>query len=88
MSENFRHLLFPALLPLAFLALALMPVEVIGCRNRGILALVIALASGGAAIACSIRALKLKHKGSPDSGRWVVSSLILTVPVIAMIVLA
>jgi len=88
MSENFRHVLFPALLPLAFLALVLMPVEVIGCRNRGILALVIALTSGGAAIACSIRALKLKRLGSPDSARWVVSSLILTVPVVALIVLA
>ena len=88
MSEKFRHVLWPALMPFAFLALALTPVEVIGCRNRGILALVIALTSGGAAIACSIRALKLRHQGSPDSARWVVSSLILTVPVIAMIVLA
>ncbi len=81
-------MLLPALMPLAFLALALTPVEAIGCRSRGILALLIALSSGVAALACSVMALKLRYRGSPDSARWGVSSLILTVPVIALIVLA
>ncbi len=38
MSRFFRHIFLPAVAPLALFAIALTPVEVFGCRNRGLLA--------------------------------------------------
>lgn len=86
--QKYRHILFPALMPLAFCILVQIPVHVIGCRNRGILALLIALTSGIAAIGTSVIGLRERMRGKPDSTRWIVSTLILTVPVVALIVLA
>jgi len=88
MMQKYRHVLLPALMPLVFFILAQIPVNVIGCRNRGILALLIALTSGIAAIVTSVIGLRGRMRGDPDSSRWTVSTLILTVPVIALIILA
>ena len=81
-------ILLSTIMPLAFFIIAMTPVNVIGCRNRGILALLIALSSGIAAIVTSVLGLKERMRGSPDAFRWVVSTLILTIPVIGLIILA
>ena len=86
--QKYRHILLPALMPIAFFILAQIPVHVIGCRNRGILALLIALTSGIAAIGTSVIGLRERMRGNPDSTRWIISTLILTMPVIALIILA
>lgn len=86
--QKYRHILLPALMPLAFIILAQIPVHVIGCRNRGIIALLIALTSGVAAIVTSVIGLRGRMRGDPDASRWIVSTLILTMPVIALIILA
>lgn len=81
-------ILLSAIMPLAFFIIAMIPVQVIGCRNRGILALLIALSSGIAAVVTSIIGLRERMRGNPDASRWIVSTLILTIPVVALIILA
>jgi hypothetical protein len=44
-TRTFRHIVLPALAPAAFFLVASTPVEVLGCFNRGLMALTIALAS-------------------------------------------
>jgi hypothetical protein len=72
--QKYRHILLPALMPVAFFILAQIPVHVIGCRNRGILALLIALTSGIAAIGTSVIGLRERMRGNPDSTRWIIST--------------
>lgn len=71
---------------LAFLAVWAIPVDLIGCLNRGLAALTIALASGLMGIFISLAGLRRGFQGDTDF-RWIVSALILTVPVILMIIL-
>lgn len=83
-----RHVAFPALLPAVFFAVAFSPVAVLGCRDRGLLALLIALASGCWAMRAAFAAAKERARGDSDAFWWVISSIVLTVPVVAMIVMA
>jgi hypothetical protein len=88
MSRITRHFLIPAFAPLIFLAIALTPVDVFGCRNRGLLALSVSLISGLPALAMAIIALKMRIRGDLNSVWWVASTLVMSIPVVAMIVLA
>jgi len=88
MLEKYRHILLPAVMPLAFIIVASIPVEAIGCRSRGILALAIAFTSALAALATSLVALRMRFRGRAGSDRWVVSTLILAIPVVALLALA
>jgi hypothetical protein len=83
-----RHILVPAVMPVAFYAVALTPVEVLGCRTRGLIAVLIALVSGLTAIGAAIIATKGRLQGDADSQWWIAGSLILTIPVVALIVMA
>ena len=83
-----RHAIVPAIMPLLFLAVALTPVELLGCKTRGLIALSIALVSGLAGLGTAVMALKGRVKGEASSLRWIVTTLILTIPVVAMLVLA
>jgi len=75
-------------MPVLFLAVALTPVEVLGCFVRGLIALLIALISGLAALVAAIVGLKGRVRRDRNSIWWVLSTLILVIPVIAMIILA
>lgn len=88
MNRNLRHILIPSILPLAFLAVAATPVEVLGCRNRGLLALLIAFISVLAGLGAAVRAVKGRRRGEVDVDRWVVSALILAIAPVALIFLA
>ncbi|MGC1453911.1 MAG: hypothetical protein WA946_01810 [Nitrospirota bacterium] len=87
-SANSRHIVYPALITMFFFAVALSPINMLGCRTRGLLALVIALGSGFAALFTAFRALKVRLRGDGDSQWWVISTLILTIPVVAMLIMA
>jgi hypothetical protein len=80
--------IIPSLLPIAFFAVAATPVEVLGCRNRGLLALLIAFVSVVAGLGAAIRAAKGRRRGEAEAVRWVVSALILAIPPVALIFLA
>ncbi|EKD83246.1 MAG: hypothetical protein ACD_39C00793G0004 [uncultured bacterium] len=75
-------------MPLLFFVVAATPVETLGCRNRGLLALTISFSSGIAALTTIIKALKIQKNGVDSAKWWICSALILTVPVIALLILA
>lgn len=65
-----------------------MPVDVLGCRNRGLLAVVIALAGALVGLGVAILGARKKLRGDPDTHWWVASSLILAIPAVAVIIIA
>lgn len=87
-SRTLYHIFIPAILPIAFFAVAATPVEVLGCRNRGLLALLIAFISVLAGLGAAIRAVKGRRRGEADVDRWVMSALILAIAPVALIFLA
>ena len=82
------HVILPALMPVLFFVVASTPVEVLGCLVRGLLALLIALVSGLAALGAAIVGAKGRVRHDRNRIWWVASTLILVIPVIAMIVMA
>lgn len=83
-----RHFLVPAIMPVLFFSVALSPVDLLGCRTRGLIAFSLALVSGLAAIGTAVMALKGRVKGEAGSETWILTTLILTIPVVGMLVLA
>lgn len=75
-------------MPVLFFVVASTPVEVLGCLVRGVIALLIALISGLAALGAAIVGAKGRVRHDRNRIWWVMSTLILVIPVIAMIVLA
>jgi len=71
-----------------FFIVASTPVEVLGCAVRGLIALLIALISGLAALVTVTIGLKGRVRCDKNSIWWVTSTLILVIPVVAMIILA
>jgi hypothetical protein len=88
MNRLAKHILLPAILPLLFFMIALSPVEMLGCRNRGLLALAVSLISGLSALGTAFIGVKERIRGDSKAMWWVLSTLVLTIPVVAMIVLA
>jgi hypothetical protein len=88
MKRIVYHVIVPAVMPVLFLIVASTPVEVLGCFVRGLIAMVIALISGLAGLVMVIIGAKGRVRNDKNSIWWVMSTLILVIPVIAMIVLA
>ena len=88
MKRIVYHITLPAVMPVLFFAVASTPVEVLGCFVRGLIAMLIALISGLAALATVIIGAKGRVRHDKNSTWWVLSTLILVIPVIAMIILA
>ena len=88
MTRPFRHIFLPALAPAAFFLTASTPVEVLGCFNRGLLALSIALASVIVGLVFAIKARRSRRRGDAHSHWWALSALILAIPPAALLVLA
>jgi hypothetical protein len=83
-----NHIVIPAMMPVLFLVVASTPVEVLGCAVRGLIAMLIALISGLAALGAAVIGAKGRVHHDKNSIWWVLSTLILVIPVIAMIILA
>jgi len=88
MKRIVYHVIIPAIMPAAFFVVASTPVEVLGCLVQGLMALLIALISGLAALVAVIIGLKGRAHHDKNSIWWVTSTLILVIPVIAMIIMA
>ncbi len=82
------HIMLPTIMPVLFFIVALTPVEVLGCVLRGLIALLIAMMSGLAALGAAVSGVKGRARYDRNSIWWVASTLILVIPVIAMIFLA
>ncbi len=83
-----RHIILPAIIPALFFAVAAMPVDVLGCRKRGLLAGLIALAGALAALGAAIMGLKGRLQGDQRANWWMVSALILAIPAVAVVIIA
>ncbi len=88
MKRIVYHLIIPTIMPVLFFVVASTPVEVLGCFVRGLLALLIAFISGLAALVAAIIGAKGRVRHGRNSIWWVTSTLILVIPVIALIVMA
>jgi hypothetical protein len=88
MKRIIYHIIIPTIMLVAFFVVALMPVEVLGCFMRGLIALLISFVSGLGALGAAIIGVKGRVRGDKNAIWWVTSTLILVIPVIAMIIMA
>jgi len=88
MRHVIYHIFAPAIMPALFFRIATIPVEVLGCRTKGLIALSIAFISGLAALGTAFVSAKGRKRGDPSAIWWVGSSIILALPVIALLILA
>jgi hypothetical protein len=88
MKRIVYHVVIPAFMVVAFFVVALMPVEVLGCFMRGLIALLISSVSGLAALGVAIIGAKGRVRGDKNAIWWVTSTLILVIPVVAIIIMA
>ena len=77
-----HHVVLPAIAPGAITVLYYTPVSVVGCVNRGLMALGVALASAALAFVTVGLGLKARWRNDPDSGWWILSTLILALPLV------
>ena len=85
MNRIVRFLALPPLVPIFFFAVAATPVELLGCRNRGLLAVSIALAGALGSLGTAIMGLRGRIRRDPHAHWWVVSALVLAVPAVAVL---
>ena len=88
MKRKTYHAVIPAIMPAIFFLIAATPVETLGCFTRGLLAFVVALASGLAALGTAGMGVRGRICGDVYAQWWVISTLILTIPVVALLILA
>ena len=86
MKKNIRHFVIPLTVTAIFFAVAVMPVEILGCRNRGLIAAGIALAAGTLGIVAAVQAVLGVMRGDAGSSIWMASALILAIPAIYIVV--
>ena len=80
--------MIPAIVLLIFFAIVLTPVELLGCRNRGLIAAFIAMAAGVLGIVAAVKGLMCKARGDANSSSWMASALILAIPAIYIVLIA
>jgi hypothetical protein len=82
------HLVGPLFATASFFVVAATPVEVLGCRNRGLLAVAVVGVTLLASLASAIVALVGRARGRPGGGWWIASAVILAVPAVGLLILA
>jgi hypothetical protein len=88
MTRSYRHMVLPALAPGAFFLVVWTPVEVLGCLNRGRMALAIAIASLIGGLILAVKSRRSRRCGDSDAPWWALSALIPAIPPAALLVLA
>jgi hypothetical protein len=88
MTKITKHIIFPLILPALFFVVAALPVELLGCRNRGLIAALLAIASGMLGIVAAVKGLIGKVRGDAYSFLWIVSALILIIPAVFIVLIA
>jgi len=85
MSLFTRHILIPAIAPLAVVGLYFTPVSLIGCANRGLIALAVVFISLVAGITTGVLGLRARARNGAASGWWIASTCILVLPVLLVL---
>ena len=88
MNRRILTIASPLVMCLAFFAVAFSPVELLGCRNRGLTALGITMLSGISGIGYALIALKRSRTRNAEALWWAAGALILSLPVAGLILLA
>ncbi len=88
MKKITKHIMIPAAVSVIFFIIAALPVELLGCFNRGLLAALLAIAAGVLGIVAAVRALMGKLRGDVNSSLWIASALIFAIPVIFIVLTA
>ena len=88
MSLPFRHIVLPSIAPILFFIVAATPVELLGCRTRGLLAIAIALTSALAGLGAATAAVTRRIRGDAQSVWWIATALILSIPAVGVLILA
>jgi hypothetical protein len=88
MKKITKHITIPLVLPAVFFVVASLPVELLGCRNRGLIVAAFALTGGILAIVAAVKALINRVRGDTDSVWGIASALILAIPAIFIVLIA
>ena len=83
-SPVIRHVVLPAVAPIAVVALYFTPMLWFGCVNRGLLAVTICLASAAGAFFAIGHGFRAQARKEP-SHWWLLSAGILTLPLVLVI---
>jgi hypothetical protein len=87
-NQIYRHILLPAFAPVLFLVVATTPVDVLGCANRGLLAVAIAFLSVLAGLGAAVAGARGRRRGDPNANWWATSALVLAIPAVLLILFA
>ena len=85
MSTFTKHILVPAIAPIAIVVLYLTPVSLFGCANRGLMALAVVFISLIAGIATGVLGIRARLKGDSGSGWWIASTCVLATPALLVL---
>ena len=85
MKKIIKHVMIPAMASILFFAVAALPVELLGCYNRGLIAAIVALAAGVLGIFAAVKAVKGKIRGDVNTSLWIASALIFAIPAIFIV---
>jgi len=85
MNRTTRHILLPALAPAVIVALYFTPVAVIGCVNRGVIALGVAFASLVAGIVVGVVGIRARRDDPASRWWWIASMCLLALPALLLV---
>jgi hypothetical protein len=80
MDRLAKHILLPAVAPAIVVGLYFTPVALVGCANRGLLALGVVLVSLVAGIATGLVGIKARRRDPGSRWWWIASMSILALP--------
>ena len=85
MTKITKHVLIPAIVTAIFFVVASLPVELLGCYIRGLIAAILAIAAGILGIVAAVKALMGKMHKDANSSFWMASALILAIPAVFIV---
>lgn len=85
MNRVVKHIAIPAIAPVAVIALYFTPVGLIGCANRGLLALAVVTVSLLAGIAMGLLGLRARRDDPGSRWWWIGSICILLLPALLVL---
>lgn len=80
MKHVFHHVVIPSIVPIVFFTMTAIPIELIGCRNRGLMAVGTALISGLLGVGAAARGAAAKARRNPIANWWLGTAFILAIP--------